>query len=120
MRTVCLPHGAAYSNNLAPRRHIIEATLSTTAPWPEDLFEFARLPDRDERLQEFADFAEREGWAYRHTENGYQFPILFNYLQYTYRPVAAENKTALSEDGQYCRFNTDLATLNQEAFFALF
>lgn len=35
--------------------------------WPEDLFEFAFVPDRDGRLKELADLAEGEDWGYQHT-----------------------------------------------------
>ncbi|GIW91508.1 MAG: hypothetical protein KatS3mg109_1940 [Pirellulaceae bacterium] len=98
----------------------MEETLPTTSGWPKDLFEFAWFQGRDDRLRELAELAEPEDWRYQHTESDHEFPILFNYVRYTYRRIAEENKIALSEDGQYCCFNTGLVTPNQEAIFASF
>lgn len=89
-------------------------------PWPDDLFDFAFIPEVDERLRALADLAEEEDWAYRHTASDHPFPILFNYIRYTYRRLAEEHKIALSEEGQFSCFNTGLATANQEAIFASF
>lgn len=66
------------------------------------------------------ELAEEEDWSYQHTKSEFEFPILFNYVRYTYRRIAEENKIALSEDGQYCCFNTGLVMPNQEALFASF
>lgn len=98
----------------------MDETAPATSPWPKDLFEFAWFPERDDRLRELAEHAEPEDWSYQHTESEYAHPILFNYVRYTYRRVAEENKIALSEDGQYSCFNTGLVTPNQEPLFASF
>jgi len=42
-----------------------------------------------------------------------------DYLHYTYRRLAEENKIAVSDDGKYIAFNTGLVTPNQEPVFAL-
>lgn len=91
-----------------------------TAPWPEDLFGFAYFPDMDDRLRELSEMGEPEDWSYQHTESDHCFPILFNYIRYTYRRLAEEHKIALSEDGQFSCFNTGLVTPYQEAVYASF
>jgi hypothetical protein len=98
----------------------MEETAAPTSPWPEDLFDFGWFPDRDDRLRELSELAEEEDWSYQHTTSEHPYPILFNYIRYTYRRLAEENKIALSENGQYCCFNTGLVTPNQEALFASF
>lgn len=88
--------------------------------WPEDLFEFAFMPDRDQRLDELAHIAEQEDWRYQHTQTEHVHPILFNFIRYTYRRLAKEQKIALSDDGQHSCFNTGLVTAHQEPIFASF
>ncbi len=91
-----------------------------TSPWPEDLWDFGFFPDRNERLQELAELAEPEDWAYKYTSTEYPNPLLFNYVRYTYRRLAEESKLALADDGQYCCFNVGLVTSNQEPLYASF
>ena len=67
----------------------------------------------------FADLVEPEEWNYQHTPTQHPMPILYNYLHYTYRRLAEENKIAVSDDGKYIAFNTGLVTPNQEPVFAL-
>ncbi|MBD2425894.1 DUF3825 domain-containing protein [Phormidium sp. FACHB-1136] len=90
--------------------------------WPEELFDFAYFPNINELLQELAEEAEPEDWEYKNTSShgGYELPILFNYIKYTYRKLAEESKLMLSEDGQYCCFNTGLVTEGQEPIYASF
>jgi hypothetical protein len=89
-------------------------TDPSTSPWPGDLFDFAFMPASDDQLRTLAGLAEEEDWSYQHAPSEHPFPILFNFVRYTYRRVAEENKIALSEDGQYSCFNTGLVTPNQE------
>lgn len=91
-----------------------------TTPWPEDFFDFAFVPALDEQLENLAGTAEPEDWRYHHTASEHPFPVLFNYIRYTYRRIAEENKIALSESGQFCVFNTGLVTSNQEALYVSF
>ena len=91
-----------------------------TSPWPEGLFEFAFIPVFDDHLEELAQLAEQEDWAYQHAPSEHPYPILYNYVHYTYRRVAEENKIALSEDGQFSCFNTGLVTPNQEPLYSSF
>lgn len=88
--------------------------------WPEDLFDFAFVPEVDEQLGKLVQLAEQEDWAYHYASSDHPYPILYNYVRYTYRKVGEENKIALSEDGQFACFNTGLVTPNQEAIFASF
>lgn len=91
-----------------------------TSPWPDEFFGFAYIAAVDDRLRELTDFAESEDWTYQHTQSEHPYPILFNYVRYTYHRVAEENKIALSEDGQFSCFNTGLVTPNQEPLYASF
>lgn len=93
---------------------------STAGALPADLFAFAWFPERDERLRDLAELAEREDWCYHKTASEHPCPILYNYIRYTYRRLADENKIALSDNKEYCCFNTCLVTPNQEALFATF
>jgi len=91
-----------------------------TSPWPESIFDFAFFPVIDERLDELAKAAEAEDWIYHRTPGDHPYPVLYNYLRYTYRRIAEENKIALSEEGQYACFNTGLVSPNQEPLYASF
>jgi hypothetical protein len=88
--------------------------------WPNELFDFAFIPEINDQLGELAKLAEDEDWSYHYTKSEHPYPILFNYIRYTYRRVADEHKIALSEDGQFSCFNTGLVTPNQESLYASF
>jgi len=88
--------------------------------WPDILFDLAFIPRMDEKLQELAALAEPEEWAYHHGGSVHPKPNLYNYLLYTYKRLAEEEKIAISGDGQELTFNTGLVTPNQEPIFALF
>jgi hypothetical protein len=88
--------------------------------WPDDLFDFAFIPEVDEQLTELSEMIEEEDWAYHHTKSEHPYPILFNYVTYTYRRIAEERKIALSQDGQFSCFNTGLVSPNQESIYASF
>lgn len=88
--------------------------------FPRTLSEFALIPHLDERLRELAELAEPEDWDYKHTHTEYKFPILRNYLRYTYSRLREEGKVAVSADEQAACFNTGLVTENQEDIYALF
>lgn len=89
--------------------------------WPDDIFQLAFIPRIDEQLDVLATLAEQnESWDYIDTHTTYRKPILNNYIRYTYKRVAEENKIVVSDDGQQIVFNTGLVTDNQEPIFALF
>jgi hypothetical protein len=94
--------------------------LGDSRTWPEDLFEFAWFNERDDRLRELSEIAEGEDWTYHNAANDFPYPILFNYIRYTYRRLADENKIALADNGQFSCFNTGLVTPNQESLYASF
>lgn len=88
--------------------------------WPEDLFQFAFVPEPNDRMAELAELSEDEDWDYHNSATPHPRPILFNYVRYTYHRLAEEKKIALSEDGEYCCFNTGLVTEAQEPIYASF
>lgn len=88
--------------------------------WPDDIFSFACIPNPDEFIQDLKDQAEPEDWGYQHSISERPNPILFNYIKYTYKRIAEEEKFVISPDGQYCCFNTGLVTASQESIYASF
>jgi hypothetical protein len=91
-----------------------------TETWPDDLLDFAFIPAMDEQWESLAQLAEADDWDYHNTPSDHTLPILFNYIRYSYRRLAEENKMALSTDRQFACFNTGLVTQNQEPIFASF
>ena len=95
----------------------MEARSSSRPP----LFEFAFIPNIDERLEKLAELAEHEEWAYQNTQSEHERPILYNYIHYTYKRLKdEEDKIVVSDDEQRAIFNTGLVTPNQEPIFAVF
>ena len=88
--------------------------------WPEDLFDFSFFPDMDIQLKQLSELAETEEWTYKNIKSEHQYPILYNYIRYTYPRLAEENKISLSEDAQHSCFNTGLVTPHQEPIYASF
>ena len=100
-------------------------SISTPAtPDPADLFEFAWMPPNfDVKLEELALKAQPERWD----EPGYpgtlKFPVLGNYVKYTFRRIVEEGKVAFAadeNDKQVAAFNTGLFTPHYEPIFATF
>ena len=69
--------------------------------WPDDICDFAFIPDPVVRIKELSEEAEQEDWSYHHTETEHHHPLLFNFIRYAYRRVTEERKIAISDDGQY-------------------
>ena len=84
------------------------------------MFYFAWIPNVDERLRELAAQAENEEWQYQNADNDHEFPILYNYIRYTYRRLAEERKIGISDNADRACFNTGLVTPNQEPLLASF
>ena len=80
--------------------------------WAEDFFDFTFIPNMDDSLQDLAEQAEPEDWAYQNTPSDHSLPVLYNYIRYTYKKIAEEGKIVLAGDGQYSCFNTGLVTLS--------
>ena len=87
--------------------------------WPDSLFDLIFIPHLDQKLAQLVDLSEDEEWDYQQAPSEHPKPILYNYLHYTYKRLAEENKIAVSDDGQSIAFNTGLVTPNQEPLFAL-
>ena len=94
--------------------------ITDAGPWPDELFDFAYIHEVDQRLKELSELAETEEWTYQNTPSDHPYPVLFNYLCFSYRRLADEGKIALSEDGAFSCFNTGLVTENQEPIYASF
>lgn len=85
--------------------------------WPERIFDLMFIPEINEKMDELKDLAEDENWDYQQTDSEHHLPILYNYIQYTYKRLSEENKIIVSENGQNLTFNTGLVTQNQEPIF---
>lgn len=85
--------------------------------WPDEITKLIFMPRRDDRLDELATLAEPEDWDYRNTLNDFHKPVLFNYLKYTYKRLAEEDKIVIADDGSAIAFNTGLVTPSQVAIF---
>ncbi|MFB5268110.1 DUF3825 domain-containing protein [Paenibacillus enshidis] len=88
--------------------------------FPEQLTDFAFFYKYESHLQNLADFAEKEDWDYKYTEYEYDLPVLSNYIKYTYKKLAEEEKISITDDGKYACFDTGLMTKNQEPIYAFF
>lgn len=91
-----------------------------TATWPDDLFDFAYIPNSQQMLDSLSALAEKESWDYQNTPAIQHKPVLLNFLKYTYRRLAEEEKIARSDNDDLATFNTGLVTPSQEPIYALF
>ncbi len=91
-----------------------------TATWPDDLFDFACIPNSQQMLDSLSALAEKESWDYQNTPAIQHKPVLLNFLKYTYRRLAEEEKIARSDNDDLATFNTGLVTPSQEPIYALF
>src|SRR5438552_15374344 len=67
--------------------------------------------------------AKKEQWNFVRPEfhkPGVRFPILHNYLNYTFLRLQQQNKIAFAAEGRAACFNTGLMTADQKEIFALF
>jgi hypothetical protein len=92
--------------------------VPTTDTW---LFRWAFItPNQIERL---ADIALPEKWYYGDEEPADRFPILKNYLGYTFKKLCSENKVCIETDRErgeeYAAFNTGLVDQKYEYIYAL-
>lgn len=87
--------------------------------FPEHFRDFVFMPRFDENIDTLSSLAEPEDWDYKSTPSHYAKPILRNYLTYTYKRLAEENKIAITPDEEFACFNTGLITKNHEPLFAL-
>lgn len=95
-----------------------------------EIFDFALFAKFDENLSVLStSLTLWESWEYtdpakeiREGNNSarFQFPILRNYLEYTYRKLRSEDKIVYTDDKQFCSFNTGLVTPHYEDIYAFF
>jgi len=88
--------------------------------FPDNFQDFALMPRFEENIAFLKEMAEEEDWSYKNTPSSYKYPILRNYIQYTYQRIAKEKKIAVSTDKNFACWNTGLVTPNQEPIYILF
>ena len=88
--------------------------------FPENLHEFALIPNFEEKIDELAAMAEPEDWDYHNTPSDTRNPVLQNYIRYTYKRLAEERKIEVTDDDGWACWNTGLVTPRQEPIFILF
>jgi hypothetical protein len=89
---------------------------------PNDLpfWKYAYIPTRNDTLEELATLALKENWYFgSHRPAGFQYPILDNYLTYTFLRLQHEKKVLVSTDQSYSAFNTGLVDHRFEPIYAL-
>jgi hypothetical protein len=82
------------------------------------LLQWAWMGDFKYTLRVLSEFALPEQWYYGHTRRTDYYPILGNYLIYTFFRLQKENKVRECED--YAAFNTGLVDKKYKQIFALF
>ena len=91
-----------------------------TTVWPDDLFDFAYIPNSQQMLDSLSALAEPENWDYQNTPSAQPKPILLSYLKHSFRRLAEEGKVVRSDNDDLVTFNTGLVTPSQESIYALF
>jgi uncharacterized protein DUF3825 len=95
-----------------------------------EIFEFALFTKWEENLYYLAThLAENEKWEFSNPDKElnegnnsarFPYPILSNYIEYTFQRLNSEKKIIYADDNKVACFNTGLLTHNLEAIFALF
>ncbi len=78
------------------------------------LFQFTWIPDFYKSIEELKNLAMKENWDYIVKPTS-KSPVLVNYIHHTFDKVEAEGK--IEYEGEFCCFNTGLATENQEEIY---
>ena len=85
-----------------------------------ELFSFAVFPTYNNAIKFLAeDLAAHEEWNYSDSQVK-TYPILKNYLEFTFRKLKQESKVVFTSNNKYACFNTGLVTNNLEDIFAFF
>src|SRR5207249_3606803 len=85
-------------------------------------WKYAYIPTRSDTLRELAVKALAENWYFgQQPPAGFQYPILDNYLTYTFRRLLHErpNKVLVAADKSFSAFNTGLVDRRFEPLYAL-
>lgn len=92
-----------------------KAEISRTKP---GLLQWAWMGNFKVVLKKLSEFALPEQWYYGHNKRVDHFPILSNYLIYTFFRLQKENK--IKEGKDFAAFNTGLVDKKYKAVYALF
>lgn len=85
-----------------------------------ELKAFAYIPNYHQNIQFLAeDLADTDEWDFSDASTK-TFPILKNYLEFTFRKIRQEGKLIFSTNNKFACFNTGLITHNLEDIFAFF
>jgi len=87
---------------------------------PNEFRDFAFMPRFSSDIESLARLAEPEDWAYRETPTDHPYPVLENYVRFTYRRIAEEKKVSVTKDEKNLCWNTGLVTPHQEPIFIVF
>lgn len=89
-----------------------------------NLLDWAWIPHLDEQYQNLAELALPENWYYGDKDPG-RYPVLRNYLRYTFQRLCTEKKVLIRTDqreygAEYAAFNTGLVDKLYRDIYALF
>lgn len=86
------------------------------------LEKFAFLRNFDARLNALRGLAQPEDWSYKHHSSPHEYPVLWNYIHYTFKKIQLDSKISYAQDNNrnLSCFNTGLVTENFEPIFAVF
>lgn len=88
------------------------------------VFPYDRAKEKwDARFERLASELKQESWDFVRPEfkrEGENFPVLRNYLNFTFLRIQDQNKIRYSADGKRCCFNTGLQTESEKDVFLLF
>lgn len=91
----------------------------TSKGFPSFLNDFAYLKDYSAIITELKNVALKERWYYKEINPAFPYPILANYLSYTYYRLAKE-RGKIMVSGNWAVFNTGLVDKRYEPIYALF
>ncbi len=84
------------------------------------LFDFAYFPKYEDNIRFLAEeLADNEEWDFSDATSK-KYPILKNYLEYTFRRIQQEQKLVFTKNNKFSSWNTGLVTSNLENIYALF
>lgn len=82
------------------------------------IFDFAKVADWEDRLEDLASHAEPERWTYVSVPGDHPLPVLDSYVRHTFVRVFEQQQVAEAHD--LACFNTGLLTPGQEELFGVF
>jgi hypothetical protein len=97
---------------------VVRPKTSTQSSNKTGLLQWAWLGDFKQVLKKLSSFAIKEQWYYGKTKKVDYFPILGNYLVYTFLRLQNENK--IQEGKDFASFNTGLVDKKYKSIYALF